>query len=92
MIFYYVVITFYPDLTDAKHFEERLIPFHNFEEAVEMVEVMMDLYEDNDEMGAYEIFWIPDTKATIGFITIKDNGVLRAFRFEVIQGKLDILK
>ena len=42
--------------------------------------------------------WVPtdpkptDTKATIGFITIKDNDIIRAFRFEVVKGNLGITK
>lgn len=92
MIYYYVVVDFYPDLNKANEYEEAMIPYHTFEEACDAIDKTMDLYEENDELGAYECWWMPDTKSTVAFITIKDNGIIRAFRFEVCEAQLEIIK
>jgi hypothetical protein len=92
MDFYYVMVDFYPDLNKADEFEEAWIPYHTYYEAVAAIEATMDIYDDNNELDVYETFFIPDIKSTVGFITIKDNDVTRAFRFEVIKGHLGITR
>lgn len=92
MIYYYVVIDFYLDLSKANEYEEVMIPFHTYEEACDAIDKTMDLYEENNESGEYECYWIPDTKSAVAFITIKDNGIIRAFRFEVCEGRLGAMK
>lgn len=91
MDFYYVVIDFYPDLSKVDTFEEVLIPYATFEEAADAIEATMDIYDKHNN-GEYDTFWVPDTRTTIGFITIRDNSVTRAFRFEIMQGSLGMLK
>lgn len=92
MIYYYVMIDFYPDLEKANEYEEVLIPYHTYEEAVAAIEATMDLYEGNNELGVYKIFWLPDTRVTAAFITIRDGSIVRAFRFEIAQGDLGMLR
>ena len=92
MKFYYVVVDFYPDLNKADEFEEVFIPYHTFEDAVEAVESTMDIYDDNNENNVYDTFWILDIRSTVGFITIRDNDITRAFRFEVLPGEMGMLK
>lgn len=91
MDFYYVVIDFYPDLSKVDTFEEVLILYATFEEAADAIEATMGIYDKHNN-GEYDIFWVPDTRTTIGFITIRDNSVTRAFRFEIMQGNLGMLK
>lgn len=92
MIYYYVVVDFYPNLNKANEYEEAMIPYHTFEEACDAIDKTMDLYEENNELGVYECWWMPDIKSTVAFITIKDNGIIRAFRFEVCEAQLEIIK
>lgn len=91
MDFYYVVIDFYPDLSKVDTFEEVLIPYATFEEAADAIEATMDIYDKHND-GEYDTFWVLDTRTTIGFITIRDNSVTRAFRFEIMQGNLGMLR
>ena len=91
MDFYYVVIDFYSDLSNADEFEEVLIPYATFEEAADAIEATMDIYDKHNN-GEYDTFWVLDTRTTIGFITIRDNSVTRAFRFEIMQGNLGMLR
>lgn len=88
MIFYYVMTSFYPNISEANEYEEVLIPYSTFEEAAAAVENIMELYEQYNEDDEYDSFWVPDTKTTIGFITIRDNKVTRAFRFEIMESSL----
>ena len=92
MDYYYVIADFYPDMNDANNFEEALIPYHTFEEACEAIENTMDIYDQHNENNVYETFWVPDIRSTVGFITIKDRDIIRAFRFEVAKGHLGITK
>lgn len=92
MIYYYIIADFYEDLSKADEYEEALIPYHTYEEACDAIEKTMELYENNNELGCYQTFWLPDTRSTVAFITINDNGVYRAFRFEIAEGNLNILK
>ena len=52
----------------------------------------MDIYDNHNEDNIYQTFWLPDIRSTVGFITIKDNDIIRAFRFEVAKGNLGITK
>ena len=92
MEYYYVITDFYPDINNASDFEEALIPYHTFEEACDAIESTMDIYDNHNEDNIYETFWLPDIRSTVGFITIKDNDIIRAFRFEVVKGNLGITK
>ena len=75
MEYYYVITDFYPDINNASDFEEALIPYHTFEEACDAIEATMDIYDNHNEDNIYQTFWLPDIRSTVGFITIKDNGV-----------------
>ena len=92
MEYYYVITDFYPNINNASDFEEALIPYHTYEEACDAIEATMDIYDNYNEDNVYETFWLPDIRSTVGFITIKDNDIIRAFRFEVAKGNLGIIK
>ena len=82
MEYYYVITDFYPNINNAD----------DFEEACDAIEATMDIYDNHNEDNVYETFWLPDIRSTVGFITIKDNDLIRAFRFEVAKGNLGIIK
>lgn len=92
MDFYYVMVDFYSDILDTENFEEVLVPYLTLDEAINAIEETMNIYEKYYNSDEYNSFWIPDTKTIIGFITIKNNLKTMAFRFEVVQGNLGIIK
>lgn len=92
MIYYYVVVDFYPNLKEGNEYEEIMIPYHTYEEALFAIDAIMDMYNKYNNEGKYNIFWTSDVKKTIGFISIEDEDIIRIFRFEIMQESLEILK
>jgi len=92
MKYYYVITDFYPDIAKADDYEEALVPYATYEEACAAIDATLDVYEEHNDDGTYKTFYLPDIGRTIAYVFIYDIDITRAFRFEVIESELGILK